>query len=375
VKSLLRFVPFLFLLLAVEPVFPQAGAKPKPPESKTSKPPATPAATAPAQQTSDEVIPPPAPNAIFPALVARVNGKPILGRDMDQIVRRQLAPMGNPEWKNLREDYRAQLVGGALQELISSKLILQKAIASGFKVSDTEVQAEVAEVAKTFSTDAEMNIALYNQGMDRESLAKSLSENLLVTKYVDETIQKKVDVTPEEVSKYFSSNMDKFKHPDLVRTSQIMIILPDNATPAEDTHAKQRAEALLARAKKGEDFAKLAKENSMHASAAFGGDMGYIEKGQVDAVYSDAAFSLPVDGISGVVRTKNGYHIIKVTDRKKEGAATLDEIRTQLTADLKAQKNQAELDKLIEQLESQAKIEILISTPEKPAEKKAPPAK
>ena len=68
----------------------------------------------------DEEIPPVGPDAIFPAVVARVDGKPILGRDLEVIVHRELAPIGNPEWTNLREDYRGQLTLAALNVLPES---------------------------------------------------------------------------------------------------------------------------------------------------------------------------------------------------------------------------------------------------------------
>ena len=73
----------------------------------------------------------------------------------------------------------------------------------------------------------------------------------------------------------------------------------------------------------------------------------------------EAAFSLPVGGIK-LVKTQAGYHVIKVTDKKKEGLSTLDEVRQQLTDFLKNEKAQAELAKMVNQLRDQSKIEILI---------------
>jgi peptidyl-prolyl cis-trans isomerase C len=75
--------------------------------------------------------------------------------------------------------------------------------------------------------------------------------------------------------------------------------------------------------------------------------------------YAEAAFSLPVGGIK-LVKTQYGYHIIKVTDRKKEGLAPLEEVKTELMQFLKNQKSQTELDKLVNELRNTAKIEILI---------------
>jgi len=347
----------MFLLFAGL-CFPQA--KPKAPVA-ASKPAAAPAADQAAKpeqkSTDEEVIPPAAPNAIFPAIVARVNGKAILGRDLEELVRRELSSIGNPEWKNLREDYRGQLTLNLLTSLINSKLIYQKAIASGIKATDAEVQAEFQKIAKTFKSDAEMNIALAEQNTDRATLEKSLHETLTLSKYVSETIDKKITVTPDELAKYYASNPDEFKHPDIVRTSHILIPIGD--TSEQDAKAKERAEALLARIRKGEDFAKLAKENSVDASASQGGDIGFSSKDALTPEYSEAAFSLPVGG-TAIVKSQYGYHVIKVTEKKKEGVSSLEEVKAQLTEFLKNQKSQAELTRLVQQLRNQAKIEYLI---------------
>lgn len=296
--------------------------------------------------------------AIFPATVARVNGSDIPGRDLEDLIQRELSSIGNPEWKNLREDYRNQLTLDLINVLINSKLLYQKAVESGFKVSDEEVQAEFQKIAKTFKDDAEMNAALAAQNTDRAALEKNLSETMVMSKFVEESVNKKIAVTQEELAKYYSSNPTEFHHPDLVRTSHILI-RPAGDTPEQDAKARERAESLLARIKKGEDFAKLAKENSVDASASQGGDIGLTSKAALDPDYAAAAFSLPVGGLK-VVKSQFGYHVIKVTEKKDEGVSTLEEVKEGLTEFLKSQKAQDALNKFVSELRNKAKIEILI---------------
>ncbi|HYK90643.1 MAG TPA: peptidylprolyl isomerase [Acidobacteriota bacterium] len=330
--------------------------------------------TAPAQAAKEaakepeEVIPSPGPDALFPAVVARVNGKAVLGRDLEQRIQAELATIGSPAWKNLREDYRQQLTGQSLGSLIANELLYQRATEAGIKASDTEVQVEFAKVAKTFASDAEMNMQLANRGLDRAALNKELARSLVVAKYVQENITKKIVVSPVDAQQYYSAHTEEFRHPDLVRTSHILILVPAAATEDQNRTARQRAEALLERARKGEDFAKLAKENSMDGSASQGGDIGFVPKGRLAPEYEQAAFSLPVGGISDVVRTQFGYHVIKVTEIKKEGISTLDEIRSDLIEFMKNQRAQSELGKHVSDLQTKAKIEIYIpvGTPQAP---------
>jgi len=270
----------------------------------------------------------------------------------------RISSIGSPEWKNLREDYRNQLTLDLINVLINSKLLYQKAVESGFKVSDEEVQAEFQKIAKTFKDDAEMNAALAAQNTDRAALEKNLSETMVMSKFVEESVNKKVAVTQEELAKYYSSNPTEFHHPDLVRTSHILI-RPAGDTPEQDAKARERAESLLARIKKGEDFAKLARENSVDASASQGGDIGLTSKAALDPDYAAAAFSLPVGGLK-VVKSQFGYHVIKVTDKKEEGVSTLEEVKEGLAEFLKSQKAQEELNKFVGELRNKAKIEILL---------------
>ena len=333
------------------PAKPQTGAaKPAPPAPK-------PAAREPEQE---ERIPPDVPGALFPPVVARVNGKAVLGRDLEQRIQSELAPIGNPEWKNLKEDYQQELVNQSLGTLVAAELIYQKAVSLGMKATDAEVQAEFTKAAKSFGSDAEMNIALANRGMDRAALIRDFGRSLTVAKYVDEIIGKKITVTPAEVGDYYTGHKSAFNHPDLIRTSQIFIMVPESATPEQDKLARQRAETVLARARKGEDFAKLAKEYSMDGSASTGGDVGLVPKGSLNPEYEEAAFALQVGAISDVVRTQAGYHIIKVTEKRKAGLSELDEVRPALMEFLKGQRVDAEVTKAVDALRSTAKIELLL---------------
>jgi peptidyl-prolyl cis-trans isomerase C len=332
----------------------QAKTTPPPPATQAAKPPVK-------TQEPDEPIPPAAPNALYPAVVARVNGKAVLGRDLEQRVRAELATIGNPSWKDLRDDYKNEVTARLLAQLIGDELMYQKATAGGVVASAAETQAEFDKVAKTYPSDAALNAELANRGMDRKGLSRELARNLVVQKYISDNITKKIVIAPAEIADYYSKHPDEFKHPELFRTSHILIGVPQGATPDQDKTAKQRADALLERAKKGEDFAKLAKENSTDPSASNGGDIGLAELGELEPSYEGAALKLKVGELSGVVKTSYGYHVIKLTDHKLAGTAPLEEIKAQLTDFLKNQKEDEEVTKLVKTLQSQAKIEILIA--------------
>jgi parvulin-like peptidyl-prolyl isomerase len=354
VKSLKHAIAF-FVLVTIFCSVQVSGAM----QGAKSKPEASAAPTASKQATAEEneVVPPAAPNALFPAVIARVNGKPILGRELESFVRSEMAKIGNPEWKDLREDFQGQLTLSGINSLVNSKLLYQKALAGGIKATDEEVQAELQNFAKRYGSDAEMNAALAQQMLDRETLQKNIAQDLTISKFIDTTVVKSVKIAPEEVAKYYAANPTMFSHPEVVRSSHILI--RGGETQELDALAKQRAEALLARAKKGEDFAKLAKENSIDSSASKGGDLGFGSRQDMVPEFADEIFAMTIGEIR-LVKSRYGYHVVKMMEKKKEGLATLEDVKAELTDGLKNEKAQVELTKLINQLKDQAKVEVLI---------------
>ncbi len=351
-----------FIFAIAGTVFAQTPAKPKGPPGTAPRPAAktVPQKTIAPAGDEDIQIPPETPDSFFPAVVARVNGRPILGRELERNILEQLAPLGNPEWTKLKEDYRQELVGQTLSSMVADELVYQKAVALGMKTTDAEVQDKFAGAIKSMGGDAKMNIALANRGLDRTAFIRELTRNLTVEKFIQETIGKKIVITPAEVTGYFNDHILDFRHPDLVRTSHILILVQPSATSQQDKQARLLAASLLVRARQGEDFAKLARDYSMDLSASDGGDLGFLPQGSLAAEYEAAAFTLPVGGLSDLVRTSAGYHIIKVTEKKKEGVSELEEVRPSLTKYIKNQRENAALEKTIQSLAATAKLEVLI---------------
>jgi parvulin-like peptidyl-prolyl isomerase len=302
------------------------------------------------------------PNAIFPEIVAKIGGKPVYGRDLELIVRQKLETIGSPKWKDLKEEIRSNLTKAAMDMLIESKLIFQKALSAGIKATDEAVQAELQEISKLYRSEAEMNADLAGEGMNRALLQKSIYEKLTVKKYLQETIEKKISVTSEEITNFYKENPDKLNHGDLAKISQIVLLAGE--TSEQDAAAKRSAEDILARVKKNpDDFAKFAKENSVDISASKGGDVGgYIDKDKLEKdapEFTRAIFSLAVGEVK-LVKLESNYRIIKVTDKKKKGIYTLEEVKSQIEEHLKDIKYDAELNKLINRLKDETKPQYLI---------------
>ncbi|WP_233829925.1 SurA N-terminal domain-containing protein [Paraburkholderia sp. ZP32-5] len=155
------------------------------------------------------------------------------------------------------------------------------------------------------------------------------------------TLSDSVQPSDADLKKYYDDNLAHFRTEGEVRASHILIAAPKDASAADKAKAKQKAEEVLAQVKAHPDqFAQIAQQNSQDpGSASKGGDLGYFGRGMIAGgqAFDDAVFALKKDEISGIVQTDFGFHIVKVTDVKPTVTRSFDEVKDQITKELKAQ--------------------------------------
>ncbi len=143
-----------------------------------------------------------------------------------------------------------------------------------------------------------------------------------------------VKVDEKEIASYYDYNLDSFKVPKEVKARHILFTLARDASPEEEQKAREKASAVLELARQGQDFAELAKQHSDGPTREMGGDLGFFSAGKMVKPFEDAAFALPQGGISDLVRTDFGYHIIKVEEIKEERTKPMEEVREEIVAAL-----------------------------------------
>lgn len=149
----------------------------------------------------------------------------------------------------------------------------------------------------------------------------------------------KVTVAEEDIRDYYESNPEKFKNPKTVHARHILIKVDQNAKPEEVESARQRAEDVLKMAKEGRDFAALARQYSEGPTKTKGGDLGTFRREAMVKPFADKAFSMEAAEISDPVRTRFGWHIIKVEKNNPAKTRTLDEAREEIQKTLKAERS------------------------------------
>jgi peptidyl-prolyl cis-trans isomerase D len=180
-----------------------------------------------------------------------------------------------------------------------------------------------------------------------------------------------IQIPESELKSYYQQNLASYQLPEKVRASHILL-KTEGKSPEESEKIKARATDLLLQARKGGDFAELAKKNSEDTvSAANGGDLGAFARGAMVPEFEQAAFTLGVGAISDLVKTQFGYHIIKVVEKQPAHTQTFEEVENLIRPTLlqrKAEQKAQELadkaftlgknNKSFEQIASELKIGI-----------------
>ncbi len=152
------------------------------------------------------------------------------------------------------------------------------------------------------------------------------------------TLSKGLEVSEEEITEYYNKNKEAlFSQPERIKARHILITLPEGADEGAVKEAESKIQGLLKDLKGGKDFAALAKANSQDASAAEGGDLGWLQRGDTVEAFDEKLFTLKPGEVSDPVRTQFGFHIIKADERQAAGIKSLadahDEIKVTLSQD------------------------------------------
>jgi peptidyl-prolyl cis-trans isomerase C len=195
---------------------------------------------------------------------------------------------------------------------------------------------------------------LYQEAVKRElykqeEVKKVIEEarrKILIARLLQENITDQIDLTEAEIEDYYNENPDQFMRPEIMRVSHILV------------PTRERALEIVDELDKGVPFSELARAQSIDPTAQHGGDIGYFPKGQLMPEFENACAMLAVGAVSGPVKTKLGYHIIKVTDRKQPEIKPLKDVKDLVKRQLLKSTQKEKFDTLISQLTGATEITV-----------------
>ncbi len=261
---------------------------------------------------------------ISESIVAELNGVRISTHDLLKRYNLFIFMSGAPS------DYRDRVsVNSYLDNYMGELLLLQEAKKMKVSVGKDEIQQKKLQyLNRNFRTEAEFIKGLENARLTKDDVERYFENNIMVYKLAS-TKFGSTDIPDEEAKSYFDRNYNNFNGPERVAVSHILICHTDSTGCRSDLDKQQAKEFAVSIRKNAtpENFAKLAKQYSSDRTGEDGGGLGFITRGSALPAFEAAAFSLEGGGISDVVETEVGFHIIYVTARQKARSITFEEAK------------------------------------------------
>ncbi|MBI2486812.1 MAG: peptidylprolyl isomerase [Deltaproteobacteria bacterium] len=251
-----------------------------------------------------------------------------------------------------KEDQRA-----VLDQMIELKLLDQEAKKLGLSVSEREVDAAIEAVKRQYNlTDEQMDEVLKKQNLTPEAFREQWRFQILGNKVIGTQVKGQIAVTEDEIKKYYEENYGEH---DTGKEMHIAHILIPFDSPAEKEKARDLALEITEKARSGEDFGELAKKYSNDTvSAERGGDLGFVQKGDLVASLEEAIKEMPVGEISDPVESPSGFHVIKVLDKRESSEISIDDAREEIKQKIYRQKAESALKTWVEGVRKTAYIEV-----------------
>ena len=249
--------------------------------------------------------------------------------------------------------------GTLLNRMIDNLLMEQQARKARIVIRDEEVTAAIKDLheRRKISPD-ELLKALEREGTTLEAYKKGVRDQMMRIRLIQREIKSQVAVSDEEIGEYYRKHREDYEGKEAVRIKQILLTLPKGDDPAAKEKLRADAEAIHKRLLAGEPFDLLSGQYSQGPAAAAGGDIGYIEKGVILHEVEEAAFSLPLNQISGIIESPIGFHIIQVIDRRGGGIKSIESVRGEIREKIDQEKMEKKFGEWLDELRIRSHIEI-----------------
>ena len=278
-------------------------------------------------------------------IIAIVNSDLIMLSEM----KRELAP----ERERIQKEYRGNGLAHRLKtaeymtltSMIERKLQLQAAKARGISVTDEEVQQALRQMKQRGGALDETNPADM----------KSVREQLMLLRIFDREVRSAVMVADADMKRYFQEHRDRFALSEEYTLSQILI---RPRSPGDTADATEKVRDVMTRLKQGDSFEDLALRFSDGPNASHGGHLGLVRQGELLPGIEQAISRLVPGGISDVIETSDGFHIMRLEDKKPKQFRPYEEVRTEIQGLVFQQKNEDVFQSWLAELKNKAYIEI-----------------
>ena len=250
-------------------------------------------------------------------IVATIDGEPVTAHELRQYAKEHAAP-GTPDAR-------------VLEALITDKLLEKEIKAQGITAREDEIDRYVEEIRQRNGMDRErFQAALVAQGLSLETYRARVKSELEKAALVNREIRQHVNVSPEEIRRYYDAHLGDYATAERVQVRDIFLAIEDPADEASAAHARAKALEVRALALDGHDFGALAEQFSEGPGARKGGKLGTFGRGEMEHDLEQAAFALEAGKVSEPVRAGGGFHLLRVDQRIGAGHKPVDEVQEEI---------------------------------------------
>ena len=300
---------------------------------------------------------------IIEQVLVKVNGDIITKTDFErrqvQVLRAKgVQARDDAALKKAIEEITPDLIVDTIDEL----LMTQRGRELGQKLSDEEFDKVVANIRKENKLDSDeaFQAALKQEGMTMADLRKSLERQMLISRVTQREVMDKVSITEQEAREYHAAHASQFTTPGTITIREILVKVPvsnQGVNVAADEAAKEKAENARKRVLAGESFEQVAAEVSDSPSKSNGGLVGPLNVKELNPAFLQLVDPLKVGDVTDVVRSQNGYQLVKLESRTNEELVPAEKVHDKIADALYEQKRQVETKKYMAKLRSQAIIQ------------------
>jgi peptidyl-prolyl cis-trans isomerase SurA len=264
-----------------------------------------------------------------------------------------------------------------LRDLVDQQLLLDKG--KDLEITgDTELVKQLDQMRKDMKLDSleDLEKEATKQGVSWEDFKQNMRNQIITRKVIGEEVSSHLSVTKEEEQKFYDEHKSEMEQPEFIRLSEILVApkvaaaptpaatdpgasaaaTPPVADEAALSAAEAKAKDLLKQIHDGASFEDIAKKNSDGPSAADGGVLGMFKRGQLAKELEDRTFAMKSGELTDVIRTKQGYVILKVDDHQMAGIPPLKDVLPKIQDALYYEKMQPALRAYLTKLREDAYI-------------------
>ncbi len=272
----------------------------------------------------------------------------------------QLEQAGNAQGPDLMKGRLEAQIKEILNGMIDDAIFEKEAREMDVAVSQDELDQAVENMARENGLDLPaFKQAIKSQGMDYLSYRNKLRTQLMKFKVLNMRVRSRVKISEAEARQHYNDQVRWIRATGNYEGAHILFRAPPGASAQIAAKAKKRAEAVIERLKKGEDFAAIAKaESEDGATAPYGGSLGEHRPGVIPAVLERSFVDLEVGEFAGPIRTPAGFHVIRLNARDSLGVMPFAQVKDRIIQQLQEQEMQRQSNIWLKELRSKIYIDI-----------------